>query len=110
MLPMIFLDPDGVFRYRSAFRGPTAQTLWGEQWLVNVVRCLEIADILRYANVSSTMTQQYHLILEHVIHGVLDSAGSKSRLPLAGEGHPVGSEGCVIIHHDGRSGEMFSGL
>jgi hypothetical protein len=62
----------------------------------------------RHADVSSTMTQHDHLAQEHVLHGVRDSAGAKARLSLAGEGHPVGSEGGVIIHHYGRSGEMFS--
>ena len=53
------------------------------------------------------LAEDDHLALQHVIHRARDSAGTKSRLPLAGEGHPVGAEGRVIVHHDGRSGEML---
>ena len=70
--------------------------------------CAGRSHMRKTKDLLSAMTKDDHLALQHVLHCARDSAGAKTRLPLAGEGHPVGSEGGVIIHHHGRSGEMFS--
>jgi hypothetical protein len=38
-------------------------------------------------------------VLQHVFHGVTNTAGTKSALPLASEEHPVSPESRMIIDH-----------
>ena len=50
-----------------------------------------------------------HLLGGHFLHRVGNAADAVAGLAAAGEGHPVGAEGGVIVDHDGGRIEALAG-
>src|SRR5580692_4156719 len=57
----------------------------------------------------ASITQNDHLVVEHVVHGIGDSARSVAGSLVAGKGHPVGAKGGVVIQHNCGSFKMPCG-
>src|SRR5271165_5600346 len=51
-----------------------------------------------------------HLLFGHFPHRPWNSADAVTGLAAAGEGHPVGAEGRMVVDHHRRGGEMLGDI